>query len=282
MSARQRACQQPCPGPPGDDDFLSGNCEISTVSTTTSPGNNVVLNENNGEVLTVSSTTAPGTCKPEQQGHNVDHLINVLQLESLKVKRTMGICICATTGMTSSTVGSRLSSHRQQRRICTTCKKGHRPPGHILQLGSLYGLPNRKTMGAGLSTMTGMSTTIDERQLRHQHALSDHAPVVAQRQAHSQPNQELDLWSHHRPLNCLDQTVQYNNGHVNTFVREDIGLCELTRTCIHCRAKKALNTEINPEVVSQKKSTHELLRQTNTGQVTAKYRNNVHTEKHDA
>ena len=45
MSARQRACRQPCPGPPGNDDFL--NCENSTVST----------------------TTAPGTCKPAQQGH---------------------------------------------------------------------------------------------------------------------------------------------------------------------------------------------------------------------
>ena len=133
MSARQRACQQPCPGPPGNDDFLnSGNCEISTVSTTKAPGNTNVLNESNGEVSTVSSTTAPGTCKPAKQGHNVDHLINVLQLESHKVKRTMRICICATTGMTTScTVGSRLSSNRQQRRNCTTCKKGHRPPGIV-------------------------------------------------------------------------------------------------------------------------------------------------------
>ena len=47
-SARQRACRQPCPGPPGNDVFLnSGNCENSTVST----------------------TTAPGICKPAQQGH---------------------------------------------------------------------------------------------------------------------------------------------------------------------------------------------------------------------
>ena len=70
MSARQRACLQPCPGPPGNDDFLnSGNCEISTVSTTTAPGNNDVLNESNDEVSTVSSTSSPGintTCK---QGH---------------------------------------------------------------------------------------------------------------------------------------------------------------------------------------------------------------------
>ena len=116
MSARQRACQQPCPGTPGNDDFLnSGNCEISTVSTTTAPGNNDVLNESNGELSTVSSTTAPGTCKP-----------------------------ACTTGASTTRKSTAQGSH--------------------------HGLPNRENRG--LSTMTGMSTTSDERQQRHQQNLS--------------------------------------------------------------------------------------------------------------
>ena len=36
--------------------------------------------------------------------------------------------------------------------------------------------------------------------------------------------------------------------------------------------QEALNTEINPKVVSRKESTQALLRQTNTERVTAKYR----------
>ena len=160
---------KPCPGPARDDDFLnSGNCEISTVSTTTSPGNNDVLNENNGEVSTVSSTTAPGTCKPAQQGHNVDHIINVLQLESLKVKRTMGLCICATTVMTTSSCLHTDSNEEAAR-------PANRDIDHQetqCNCGVFMVFRTRKTMGAGLSTMTGMSTTIDERQLRHKQNLS--------------------------------------------------------------------------------------------------------------
>ena len=120
MSARQRACQQPCPGPPGNDDFLnSGSCEISTVSTTTAPGNNDVLNESNDEVSTVSSTTSPGTCKPAQQGprppcsatlgkvnlhdlHNGETSITVYcKSEFSMVFRqggTMESCLCGTKG----------------------------------------------------------------------------------------------------------------------------------------------------------------------------------------
>ena len=84
MSARQRACRQPCPGPPGDDDFLnSGNCEISTVSTTTSPGNNDVLNDRlfhprrhrepaNQHNRGITSTTLSCTATVESQG-KTDH-----------------------------------------------------------------------------------------------------------------------------------------------------------------------------------------------------------------
>ena len=74
---------------------------------------------------------------------NVDHLINVLQLEKLDGNRTKGICNCATTGRSTT------SRKAQQ---------GHRPPGNILQLRSLF----------GFCTITGRSTTSDERQLRHQ------------------------------------------------------------------------------------------------------------------
>ena len=64
---------------------------------------------------------------------NVDHLINVLQMENHYGKRTKGICICATTGMTTTLskhgcdelhCGNSTVSHRQQRRICWTCTTG--------------------------------------------------------------------------------------------------------------------------------------------------------------
>ena len=53
--------------------------------------------------------------------------------------------------------------------------------------------------------------------------LSTSAPVVAQRQAHPpQPGQELDLWSLHRFLYRLDQTVLHDNGLVNTLVAHNL------------------------------------------------------------
>ena len=42
-------------------------------------------------------------------------------------------------GGRAATVGSRLSSHRQQRRNFTTCQQGHRPPGKVLQLWNPHG-----------------------------------------------------------------------------------------------------------------------------------------------
>ena len=90
MSARQRACQQPGPGPPGNDDFLnSGNCENSTVST----------------------ATAPETCKPAQQGHRSP-------------------CLRTAAGESRWSKQSRPRDKpvRHDREICTTCKQGRRPP----------------------------------------------------------------------------------------------------------------------------------------------------------
>ena len=74
------------------------------------------------------------------------------------VIRTKGICICATTRMTTSkTVGSRLSSHRQQRRICTTCKQGHRPPNKNATGETLW---SDRTVGICLCAVKEMSTTL--------------------------------------------------------------------------------------------------------------------------
>ena len=131
MSARQRACRQPCPDPPGNDDFLnSGNCENSTVST----------------------TTAPGTCKLARQGHrspcqrtaagesrwskgnlhdlrDVDHLVqhleriygltNCLDHERLPCRRPTMDCNCG-----DSTVCSQKDEDRpQDPNVLPLCRK---------------------------------------------------------------------------------------------------------------------------------------------------------------
>ena len=79
---------------------------------------------------------------------NVDHLINVLQLENLCGKRDYGNLYLRhdrddddidERKRRAATVGSRLSSHREQRRICTTCQQRHRPPGKVLQQWNPYG-----------------------------------------------------------------------------------------------------------------------------------------------
>ena len=127
MSARQRACRQPCPGPPGHDDFLnSGNCENSTVST----------------------TTAPGTCKPAQQGHRSP------------CPRT-----AAGESRWSKPSGPWDKPLRHDREICTTCKQGRRPPctatGENLWSDELSGPWDK------LCATTVVKTTTDELQLRN-------------------------------------------------------------------------------------------------------------------
>ena len=78
---------------------------------------------------------------------NVDHLVNVLQLGKL----------CGETDHENLHLrherdddelhcGISTVLHRQQRRICTTCKQGHPPPRKVLRR-SLYGLPNMENHG---------------------------------------------------------------------------------------------------------------------------------------
>ena len=114
----------------------------------------------------VSSTSAVENCRTCTT--NVDHLINVLQKESHCGNRTKGICICATTGMTTT-----VSKHEYDELHCKistvftqTATKNlldlqNRDIEHLingLQLGHLSGRKNW-TERNGLCAMTGWSTT---------------------------------------------------------------------------------------------------------------------------
>ena len=112
----------------------------------------------------VSSTSALENCWTCTT--NVDHLVNVLQLENLCGKTDHGnLHLRHDRGFNdvnqriqrAATVGSRLSSHRQQRRICTTCKHGHRPP---CPHGTGETLWSDRTVGICVCAVKEMSTTL--------------------------------------------------------------------------------------------------------------------------
>ena len=153
MSARQRAyVDSLVQAPPGNDDFLnSGNCENSTVSPRRHQESTMFSTRGNDEVSTVSSTTSPGTCKPAQQEHrppgkelrkgvsmvfpNRENHVNRPRhhdrdVDDQHARHNRGIDHLVQELQLGNHDGPRQSGPwdkplRHEREICTTCKQGH-------------------------------------------------------------------------------------------------------------------------------------------------------------
>ena len=153
----KRACQQPCPSTDSDPtSTTSRDIDHQSLHTkahaTTCPDHQELQLWELGCLL--------HDCTRELDWHNkdIDNLVHVQQLESLW--RTRGICICATTGMsttwpkhsTSCNCGISTVSHNSAR-ICWTCTTHIDHLVNVLQ-ENLSGFVNR-TMGICLCATTG-------------------------------------------------------------------------------------------------------------------------------
>ena len=101
--------------------------------------------------------------------------LHLRHLNGIRRVRTMGIC------RTRQPAGTR------------PAKQGHRSPRTRTATAESLGLLNSKTIGIGLCTMTGMSTTNDDKQLQKIHSFLRCLTKNSKQAYHL--DQELHLWS---------------------------------------------------------------------------------------